>query len=88
MQMLHREPAAVVEDHRDGGGERAERPDDDPVRSRVRAEHGVRVVMLAGDNLLDFAQGEFVICHVYNSAIDSSGMDSQVGRFLASYMTS
>ena len=86
--MLHREPAAVVEDHRDRGGERAECPDDDAVRSGVRAEHRVRVIMLSGDNLLDFAQGEFFVCHVYNSAIDSSGMDSQVGRFLASYMTS
>ena len=86
--MSHGEPAAVVEDHRDRGGERAQRPDDDPVRAGVAAEYGVRVVVIAGDNPLDFAQGGFCMCHVYNSAIDSSGMDSQVGRFLASYMTS
>ena len=40
------------------------------------------------DDPLDLAQRNFSICHVYNSAIDSSGMGTQVGRFLASYMTS
>ncbi len=91
----HGEPAAVVENERHRLGERAERPDDDPVRSGMRAQHRVRVMMVSGDNPLDLAQAKFGICHGsnsicvgYNSARDCRGMGSQVGRFLASYMTS
>ena len=44
----------------------------------------MRVVMLSRDDPFDLAQAEFRLCHVYNSAMDSSGMGIQVGRFLAS----
>jgi hypothetical protein len=62
---VHGKPAAVVEHERHRPGQRAQRPDDDAVRSRVRAEHGVRVVVVSGDDPLDLAQGDFSIGHVY-----------------------
>jgi len=54
----HRVPAAVGEHGRDGRGERAQCPDHHlPAWDGVRAEYGVRVVVLARYKSFDLAEG-------------------------------
>jgi hypothetical protein len=61
MDVRHRVAAAVGQHDGDGRGERAQRPDGDAARSGVRAEHGVRVVVVTGDKPLDLRQGNGLV---------------------------
>ena len=96
VHVLGREPLPVGQHDRHRLGQRAEHPDDDPVRPGVGAEDRVRVVVGPRDDAVDFAQADagliLLADHAHASAIESaiepSGMDSQPGRFRASYITS
>jgi hypothetical protein len=56
VHVFHGESAPVLEDERYRLGHRAQGPDGDSVRARVRAEHRMRVVVVSGDNPFDLAQ--------------------------------
>ena len=103
MQVGEGEAAAVGEDHRGRGGQRQQGPDHDPAGAGMRAKHGVRVVVEAGDDSVDLRgvhlgrqvrgtgagrPGLAAPGHAVPSAIEPSGMGSQEGRSLASYITS
>ena len=100
MQVGQGEAAAVGEHHGGRGGQWQQGPDDDPVRPLMRAEHGVRVMVEASDDPVDLARVHVVRGtgadraglagprHAAPSAIEPSGIGSQDGRFLASYITS
>ncbi len=103
MHVVQGEAAAVGEYHGDRRGQRQQGPDDHPVRAGMRAEQGMRVMVQASDDPVDLARvhpglrfrgtgadrtGLAGPGHAAPSAIEPSGMGSQEGRFLASYITS
>ena len=92
VHVLGREPLPVGQHDRHRLGQRAQHPHDDPVRAGVGAEDRVRVVVGPGDHAVDFTQADpgrvLLADHAHASAMEPSGMDSQPGRFRASYITS
>ena len=92
VHMLSGEPGAVREQHGHRPGERPQRADDHAVRSEMRAQDGMRIVVRTCHDTVDLAQAQVglaLLAHrVHASAMEPRGIASQPGRFLASYVTS